>query len=89
MEVEEPTFVYHSQPTIARLRGQIIKSVKHEEDIHALRYLWLTIVQMKKAEEPSKSPKSLATLRGILKTGKTSKTYKEMRNEHMLRKYGL
>ena len=63
--------------------------MEHEEDIHALRYLWLTIEQMKKAEEPSKSPKSLATLRGILKTGKTFKTYKEMRDEHMLKKYGL
>lgn len=89
MKVEEPAFAYQSQPTASRLRGQIINSVEHEEDIHALRHLWVMIEQMKKDEKRKTSPKRLSELRGVLKTVKTDKTYKEMREECMMEKYGL
>ena len=89
MKVEEPTFVYQSQPTATRLRGQIINSVEHEEDIHALRHLWVVIEQMKKDGKNRIPKKRLSELRGVLKTAKTNKTYKEMREEYMMEKYGL
>ena len=89
MKVEEPTFVYQSQPTATRLRGQIINSVEHEEDIHALRHLWVVIEQMKKDGKNRIPKKRLSELRGVLKTAKTNKTYKAMREEYMMEKYGL
>ena len=89
MKVEEPTLAYHSQPTVSRLKGQIIKSVEHEMDIHALNHLWSVIEQMKKNDESRPAPRRLAALNGILNTKKSKKTYKVMRDEHMKEKYGL
>lgn len=89
MKAEEPTFVYQSQLSATRLRGQIIKSVEHEQDIHALHHLWIVIEQMKKNGARRDSQRKLTALHGILKTDGTNKTYKEMRDEHMAEKYGL
>jgi len=89
MKAEEPTFVYQSQQTATRLRGQIIKSVESEDNMRVLQHLYVVIEQMKKNEERKVSSKGLSSLQGVLRTDKETKTYKEMRDEYMLEKYGL
>lgn len=89
MKVEEPAMAYQSQPTANRLKGQIIKSVECEDNMRILQHLYVVIEQMKKNEEKKTSSKGLSSLQGILKADKETKTYKEMRDEYMLEKYGL
>ena len=44
-------FVYQSVPTAARLRGRILESVEHEEDIRVLQQVCVFIEQLKKEEK--------------------------------------
>jgi endonuclease V-like protein UPF0215 family len=89
MKVEEPVIsIYQATPSVANLRKLIVNHVEHEDNVRVLQHLYILIEQMKD-DENSAPKRNLASLRGILKSDKTNKTYKEMRDEHMLEKYTL
>lgn len=88
MKAEEPVFVYKTTPSVANLRKLIMNHVEHEDNVRVLQHLYVMIEQMKDKENAA-TKRNLASLRGILKSDKTNKTYKEMRDEHMMEKYAL
>lgn len=88
MKVEEPAIAYQATPSVANLRKLIVNHVEHEDNVRVLQHLYIAIEQIKE-EENSAPRKNLASLRGILKSDKVNKTYKEMRDEHLLEKYAL
>ena len=86
MKAEEPIVAYGTTSSITHLRGEIIKSIEHEQDISVLQSIATLIEQTQKEKDFKATRPSLNSLCGILKS---DKSYEELRDEYLKEKYAV
>lgn len=89
MKVKEPLVRYNAMPSVAVMRGRLLKAIENEEDINFIQNMYVMMLKMSNDTKNEKKGKySLSELKGILTTD-NNKSYSDMREEYLKVKYSV